>query len=48
MAPTYVSGNEYLGTQSFEGKWSGTGFFPPETLKYFEFFLRNFMTFIIH
>jgi hypothetical protein len=41
MAPTYVSGNEYLGTQSFEGKWSGTGFFPPETLKYFEFFFKG-------
>jgi len=35
------SGLEYKGTQSFEGRWSGTGFFPEETLKYFEFYFKG-------
>jgi len=40
MAPTQ-SGNEYKGTQSFEGKWAGTGFYPEETMPYFEFYFKG-------
>jgi len=41
MAPTYTSGNSYAGTQSFEGKWAGTSFFPENTLKYFDFYFKG-------
>lgn len=41
MPSTYVSGMEYKGTQSFEGKWSGTGFYPEETLQYFDYFFKG-------
>ena len=41
MAPSYVSGNAYKGTQTHEGKWSGTGFYPPSTLKYFDFYFKG-------
>ncbi len=41
MPATYVSGNEYKGTQSFEGKWAGTGFYPEETLVYFDYFFKG-------
>jgi Ran GTPase-activating protein (RanGAP) involved in mRNA processing and transport len=41
MPPNFVSGNEYKGTQSFDGKWSGTGFYPEETLKYFDFYFKG-------
>ena len=40
MAPTQ-SGAEYAGTQSYEGKWAGTGFYPEETLQYFEFYFKG-------
>jgi len=40
MAPTQ-SGAEYRGTQSFGGKWAGTGFYPEETLPYFEFYFKG-------
>jgi len=40
MAPT-TSGLEYKGTQSFQGKWSGTGFYPEATLPYFEFYFKG-------
>ncbi len=40
MAPTQ-SGLAYKGTQSFEGKWAGTGFYPEETLPYFEFYFKG-------
>ena len=40
MAPTQ-SGLVYKGTQSFEGKWAGTGFYPEETLKYFDFYFKG-------
>ena len=35
------SGNEYKGTQSFQGKWAGTGWFPENTLKYWDFFFKG-------
>ena len=40
MAPT-TSGLEYKGTQSYQGKWAGTGFYPEETLPYFEFYFKG-------
>jgi len=40
MAPVH-SGLAYRGTQSYEGKYSGTGFYPTETLPYFEFYFKG-------
>jgi len=40
MAPV-SSGDAYKGTQTFDGKWAGTGFYPAETLKYFEFYFKG-------
>jgi hypothetical protein len=40
MPPTQ-SGATYPGTQSFDGKWSGTAFYPEETLPYFDFFFKG-------
>ena len=40
MLPTTLSGEQYNGTQSYQGKWSGTGF-PEETLKYFEYYFKG-------
>ena len=39
--PPVQSGAAYKGTQSFDGKWAGTGFYPEETLKYFEFYFKG-------
>lgn len=41
MPASYISGHEYKGTQSFEGKWAGTGFYPEETLPYFDFYFKG-------
>jgi len=41
MPPNFVSGKEYKGTQSFEGKWAGTSFYPLATLKYFDFYFKG-------
>ena len=40
MLPTTLSGEQYNGTQSYQGKLSGTGF-PEETLKYFEYYFKG-------
>jgi hypothetical protein len=40
MAPTQ-SGLEFEGTQSYEGKWAGMGYFPEATLPYFEFYFKG-------
>jgi len=39
--PPVQSGAAYKGTQSFDGKWAGTGFYPEDTLKYFEFYFKG-------
>ena len=41
MPAAMVSGKEYKGTQSFDGKWAGTGFYPEETLPYFDFYFKG-------
>jgi len=41
MPSTFVSGKEYAGTQSFEGKWAGTGTYPESTLPFFDFFFKG-------
>jgi len=35
------SGLEFKGTQSFLGKWAGTGWFPEDTLAYFDFYFKG-------
>ena len=44
MPAAFVSGKEYKGTQSFDGKWAGTGFYPEETLPYFDFYFKGKQT----
>jgi len=41
MPSNFISGKEYKGTQSFEGKWAGTSFYPLDTLKYFDFYFKG-------
>ena len=41
MPSTFVSGKEYKGTQSYDGKWAGTGFYPEATLPYFDFYFKG-------
>ena len=36
------SGLSYPGTQSFEGKWAGTGHYPENTLKYFDWYFKDY------
>ena len=40
MSPTQ-SGLEYAGTQSYDNKWAGVGFYPKETLPYFEYYFKG-------
>ena len=40
MPPTQ-SGLEFKGTQSFEGKWAGTGTYPENTLLYYDFHFKG-------
>ena len=35
------SGLEFKGTQSFSGKWAGTGWFPEETLPFYDFYFKG-------
>jgi len=35
------SGLEFKGTQSFLGNWAGTGWFPEDTLPYFDFYFKG-------
>lgn len=39
--PPIQSGLEFKGTQSFDGKWAGTGMYPEETLPFFEFHFKG-------
>ena len=41
VMPQATTGLSYPGTQSYEGKYHGTGFYPNETLRYFEFFFKG-------
>ena len=36
-----MGGIEFKGTQSHNGKWAGTGFFPEDTLPFFEFYFKG-------
>lgn len=40
LGPTQ-SGMEFKGTQSYEGKWAGTGTYPESTLPYFDFYFKG-------
>lgn len=35
------SGNSYVRTQSYDNKWAGTGWYPEETLPFFDFYFKG-------